>query len=297
MRINEKNGITLIALVVTIVVLLILAGITINLILGDNGIFAKARTAKENWEGAEVEEIEQLSNLDEKVNDILNNKKTFTITLGDKEYTVEEGMTWAEWCNSTYSADEFGYDDYWVYRKSDHMYIAGYDYVGKNDIIIDTNYSFGECFIAGTKVQCNLNGETKNIEKFKAGDTVISYDIFSGKYYEAQVRELVIHDGVEKARILADITLEDGSILTLTPNHPIYTENGFKAISNKKYEELNIGNLAQTSEGLKKITSIKIYECKPTVVYNLKIRDYDEVIDDDTYDTYIANGVIVHNLK
>ena len=42
---KKKEGITLIALVITIIVLLILAGITIELTLGDNGIIAKARKA------------------------------------------------------------------------------------------------------------------------------------------------------------------------------------------------------------------------------------------------------------
>lgn len=45
MRRNER-GITLIALAVTIVVLLILAGVTITYALGDNGIFSKAQDAK-----------------------------------------------------------------------------------------------------------------------------------------------------------------------------------------------------------------------------------------------------------
>ena len=45
-RNRQNKGITLIALVVTIVVLLILAGITINLILGDEGIFRKAQEAE-----------------------------------------------------------------------------------------------------------------------------------------------------------------------------------------------------------------------------------------------------------
>ena len=35
---NNKKGITLIALVVTVVVLIILAGVSINAVLGDNGI-------------------------------------------------------------------------------------------------------------------------------------------------------------------------------------------------------------------------------------------------------------------
>lgn len=53
---KEISGITLIALVVTIVVLLILAGITINLIFNDNGIISKAREAKEETEKAVSDE-------------------------------------------------------------------------------------------------------------------------------------------------------------------------------------------------------------------------------------------------
>ena len=40
-----NQGITLVALVVTIVVLLILAGVSLNLVLGENGIISKAREA------------------------------------------------------------------------------------------------------------------------------------------------------------------------------------------------------------------------------------------------------------
>ena len=43
----KEKGITLIALVITIVVLLILAGISLNLVLGENGIVTKAKDARE----------------------------------------------------------------------------------------------------------------------------------------------------------------------------------------------------------------------------------------------------------
>ena len=46
MKTKEMKGITLVALVVTIVVLLILAGVSINLVLGDNGIITKAKEAQ-----------------------------------------------------------------------------------------------------------------------------------------------------------------------------------------------------------------------------------------------------------
>ena len=54
--INNKKGITLIALVVTVVVLIILAGVSINAVLGDNGIIKKANQAASVTKEAEVKE-------------------------------------------------------------------------------------------------------------------------------------------------------------------------------------------------------------------------------------------------
>ena len=54
---KTQKGITLLALVITIVVLLILAGITINAITGDNGIIGNAGRAKEEAEIANEKEI------------------------------------------------------------------------------------------------------------------------------------------------------------------------------------------------------------------------------------------------
>ena len=61
MKINlkQRNGITLIALVITIVVLLILAGVTIAMLTGENGILGKATTAKAK--SAEEEAREKVS--------------------------------------------------------------------------------------------------------------------------------------------------------------------------------------------------------------------------------------------
>ena len=55
---KEKSGITLIALVITIIVLLILAGVSIAMLTGDNGILTQATEAKEkNTIGGEKEQI------------------------------------------------------------------------------------------------------------------------------------------------------------------------------------------------------------------------------------------------
>lgn len=55
----KEKGITLVALVVTVVVLLILAGITITYVLGDNGVFGQASQAKIQTELGKIEERAQ----------------------------------------------------------------------------------------------------------------------------------------------------------------------------------------------------------------------------------------------
>lgn len=53
---KNQKGITLIALVITIIVLLILAGVTIAMLTGENGILTKAKTADADTKNAEVAE-------------------------------------------------------------------------------------------------------------------------------------------------------------------------------------------------------------------------------------------------
>ena len=56
---NKERGITLVALVITIIILLILAGITINSLTG-SGLFEKTKLAKERYENAEKLENQTL---------------------------------------------------------------------------------------------------------------------------------------------------------------------------------------------------------------------------------------------
>lgn len=67
---NKKNqkGITLIALVITIVVLLILAGITINVLLDNNGIINKAQDAANKMDEAQSNEINALNEIAKYIN-------------------------------------------------------------------------------------------------------------------------------------------------------------------------------------------------------------------------------------
>ena len=60
---KKNKGITLVALVVTIVVLLILAGVSINLVLGNNGIIAKAKDAETKSAEASENDLKGMNGL------------------------------------------------------------------------------------------------------------------------------------------------------------------------------------------------------------------------------------------
>ena len=83
MKTKEMKGITLITLVITIVVLMILAGVSINTVLGDDGIIKKAKEAAETTKRASAEEemnrlvLEyQLAKNDETLESFLQEKVT-----------------------------------------------------------------------------------------------------------------------------------------------------------------------------------------------------------------------------
>ena len=69
---KNNKGITLVALVVTIVVLLILAGVSINLVLGNNGIIVKAREAQKKSAEAGQNDLIGMNELTQQLEEVLN---------------------------------------------------------------------------------------------------------------------------------------------------------------------------------------------------------------------------------
>ena len=78
---KKEKGITLIALVVTIVVLIILAGVSISMLAGENGIITQAQNSKEETRGGVVEEARDLWRAD---------KQTDKLTNSDTAQTLDE---------------------------------------------------------------------------------------------------------------------------------------------------------------------------------------------------------------
>ena len=69
---KKNKGITLVALVVTIVVLLILAGVSINLVLGNNGIIAKAKEAQRKSAEASQNDLIGMNELAQQLEEQIN---------------------------------------------------------------------------------------------------------------------------------------------------------------------------------------------------------------------------------
>lgn len=108
-----KNGITLIALVVTIVVLLILAGISINMTLGNNGIITKAKEARNAMSNATTSDNEFLNSLD----DFIDQSFQYGVRIeGDKlMFYGQDGKVYN--LQTDYSTDELEVRDGYVYFK------------------------------------------------------------------------------------------------------------------------------------------------------------------------------------
>ena len=72
-KVNYKEkGITLIALVVTIIILLILAGVTLTTALSQNGLFQRAKIAGENYKKSEADEAEKLGEVEKEIDKIID---------------------------------------------------------------------------------------------------------------------------------------------------------------------------------------------------------------------------------
>ena len=90
----KEKGVTLISLVVTIVVLLILSGITISTVFSDNGIIAKAKEAKNRTEEAIQKEQSELNQLYNDLASALNSvpEEPKPPLLSDGSYNASKGV-------------------------------------------------------------------------------------------------------------------------------------------------------------------------------------------------------------
>jgi Na+-transporting methylmalonyl-CoA/oxaloacetate decarboxylase gamma subunit len=159
---KKQEGITLVALVVTIVVLLILAGITIMYTMGENSIFKKAQEAKNKTEDAIRNEQETFENLQDYMNEAINGIQTKPTNGGwtQDKTTVANGRVTLEVGQAVtgYTANGVGNGNWCVLGAEN----------GKLLITTNSNQGTIELYGQGSYV----NGVTKlNTESAKFKDT------------------------------------------------------------------------------------------------------------------------------
>ena len=171
---TKKNtrGITLIALVITIIVLLILAGVTIAALSGDNGILTKAREAKEKTEQAQKDEERNL----QEITDTMNGVEGYNRNKKANSPKVTTGMIPIKWKNNSWvvcsqdDKDWYNYDDKkeWAnVMPSDGTYKA--DTVAEGQTVAERD--LGSMYVWIPRYAYKIAGE-KNIEvTFLKGNT------------------------------------------------------------------------------------------------------------------------------
>ena len=143
---RKNKGITLIALVITIIVLLILAGVSISMLTGENGILTQAQNAKEETEIASEKEAIQLTMINK---ESTNNSK---YDIGEEliDRTLANGNNW-----KIVSVNE-----------TKKIYGTGWKYIDKG-----TNLeNYGE-----TKYKWVINENTGEVVKLPEDITKLSY--------------------------------------------------------------------------------------------------------------------------
>lgn len=132
---KENKGITIIALVITIIILLILAGITISITLGDNGLFSTAKRAVSNYAEAQDKESEMLANYDKEIDKILNGTNDSNNTNYGKAKTYYGCWNYGSSTTSNMPAG--------IYKYGKPTYYDGNLRITNEDnIILDAGYTY-----------------------------------------------------------------------------------------------------------------------------------------------------------
>lgn len=236
---KKNKGITLIALVITIIVLLILAGVSINAIIGDNGIATRAKDASTKTEIAkEVEQVELARTnilLDKQVNndetDIsveeLQNKMDLNAGMDVTEVYFEDDMLIVKYIktNRIYEVNpKFGYAVDWDKAIADAKKHSEQDALNPDigigtdgkPVNLDNWYYYEE---DGEITLGKMPYEQSGV--YGGNTTEIGYigNIVNGKI-EGTIPQYIIIDGTAYPIVNLDATFKGYSDLEVAPEIP-----------------------------------------------------------------------------
>ena len=229
LRAKEKKGITLIALVITIIVLLILAGVTIAALSGDNGILQNATRAKEETEEAQEKEGIGIALLDAQI--------------GEKNYQDLNQTTLQKAIDK-----QFGKDVADVVYNGDDSYTISFKDTNRDYIIDETGnietINWKEIMENATPpsnqntqgvIGIDSNGNSVNMDLWE-------YTLYNGTYALNDLEDLKDTEGVNETKgYLGQII--DGKIQGLIPKYiKTSTDKEFIAVTSLKDTFINLNN-------------------------------------------------------
>lgn len=142
------------------------------------------------------------------------------------------------------------------------------------------NDAMDTCFIKGTLITTK-RGDIP-IEEVTSDDLVLTRDGFKTTSGSWQT---------DKFAIVRKYQFSDGTQLTCTPNHPIYTNGEFTPIDTiRAHDILNVCKLSprKFTQKLSRLSLLAVASEKSQPVYNLSVNEFPE---------YFANGILVHNCR
>lgn len=134
--VKKQTGITLIALVVTIIVLIILAGVSIAMLVGENGIITQAQRAERETANATIASEEQMNALVDEMNGYLAGNGEISGIFSD----VVTSSNYGDYVDYPIDLNNNGNtkDDWRIfYNDGENVFIIAADYVESNSTFLD----------------------------------------------------------------------------------------------------------------------------------------------------------------
>ena len=237
-KLKNKKGITLIALVITLIILLVLAGITVVALSGENGLFSKTKQAREKYSISEAKEklTTKLMQLQTEVTD----EEQRSATIEDINKLVDE--------DSKYYDKEI--ESVKDRNENKLVKISGYYFEVDSKLNIVGNIDAAELTVTDTTYKVNsTNGNIMNVtvnikneigiqRVIKPDNTdvtpagskeqvAIDYDVEDGKEYKFKVQLIGSNEQKEyilKANLNAKPEIEQNE----SNAYPTLTEYGFE---------------------------------------------------------------------
>ncbi len=205
MRKNNR-GITLIALVITIIILLILAGVTIGQLTG-NGLFDKAKLAKEKSEQAQEDENKILGNYEDEIDKYIYNSRNNS--MQENDFITEDSNYETKKGELEFSSLGLKAKTYEVATEDDN--IGDYNSICTAEKVLEKPIQLNGKFEISTRVHINNkntanmggiyidlyekeNGEYKNVSRIGIWDAWVA---FNKMHYTCNIKNIDVMKPIE----------------------------------------------------------------------------------------------------